>query len=656
MYGDTMTNHRKPPAVAALAVALTTLSVPPAESADADKLETLIVRAAREPQAPGLIGSAFTVLDGELLAQRQTASLAEILRSVPGVAVSRAGVSGSQTQLRMRGGESNQVLVFIDGVRANDPAQNGEFNFAHLLNAELASVEVIRGPQSALWGSDALSGVINVSTRNGDSGVDGGIFAEGGSNSWQQLGASGRYGNKRVRASISVNDLETDGENISRQGSEDDGYQNTTANGRASLVLTDALSLDGSLRYVDANNQFDGIDFGSGLPADTADETDVEQWYGRMAVSLGTVNDRWRHSLSLALTDTDNKNRTENAFAPSGFDIYTTEAEVTVITAQSSFDLAAGHTLTAAWERIEEDFKQRGPVGFGDPNRDEDIDSDSFVGEYRGRLGEHFSVLASVRRDDNSDFDDKTTGRVSGAWEASQATTLRGAWGTGIKNPTFTERFGFFTDFVGNPDLQPEESTGWEIGVDQRLLDNQLRLSLTWFEEELEDEINGFVFDPASGGFTADNEDGESRRQGLELGGQWQLSKTLSLSGAYTWLDATENDPSGGDIDEIRRAEHIANANLNWVILGGRGNLNINVDYNGEQDDLFFPPTPPFQERVELDDFVLVGVAANYRVWRTLELFARVENALDEDYEEVFGYVAPGRMLIGGLRYRFNGD
>lgn len=650
-----MKNHRIP-AAAALVVALTTLPPVPTSAADTDKLETLIVRAAREHLAAELIGSAFTVLDGELLAQRQTASLAEILRSVPGVAVSRAGVSGSQTQLRMRGGESNQVLVFIDGVRANDPAQNGEFNFAHLLNAELAAVEVIRGPQSALWGSDALSGVINISTRSGDAGVDGGVFAEGGDNGWQQVGASGRYGNERVEASFSVNDVETDGENISRQGDEDDGYQNTTANGRASLTLAESLRLDGSLRYVDASNQFDGIDFSTGLPTDTADETDVEQWYGRVALNLGTMDDRWRHSLALALTDTDNENRTENSFAPSGFDIYTTEAEVTVITLQSSFDVTAGHTLTGAWERIEEDFKQRGPIGFGDPNRDEDIDSDSFIGEYRGRFKEQVSVMASVRHDDNSDFDDKTTGRVSAAWEVLPTTTLRGAWGTGIKNPTFTERFGFFTDFIGNPDLEPEESTGWEIGVDQRLLDNQLRLSLTWFDEELEDEINGFVFDPDSGGFTADNEDGESQRQGLELGGRWQLSKTLSLSAAYTWLDATEDDPTDGDIDEIRRAEHIANANLNWIILGGRGNLNINLDYNGEQDDLFFPPTPPFQERVELDDFVLVGVAANYRVWRRLELFARVENALDEDYEEVFGYRAPGRTLIGGLRYRFSGE
>ena len=130
-----------------------------------DNLETVLVRAAREPISISELGSAVTVLNSETLAQRQTAPLAEILRSVPGVAVSRVGVMGSQTQLRMRGGEANQVLVFIDGIRANDPAQNDEFNMAHVMNYDIESVEVIRGPQSALWSSDALSGVINITTR-----------------------------------------------------------------------------------------------------------------------------------------------------------------------------------------------------------------------------------------------------------------------------------------------------------------------------------------------------------------------------------------------------------------------------------------------------------------------------------------------------------
>ncbi len=621
--------------------------LPAYAAAREDTLETVVVRAAREPIDAASSGSSVTVLDESYLDHRQTAALSEILRAVPGAAVSRSGPMGTQAQLRMRGAEANHTLVFIDGIRANDPAQGGEFNFAHLLNADIEAVEVIRGPQSALWGSDALAGVINVRTRRGGDGLGGSVYAEGGENSWQNFGANARYGNDSFRAAAGIASVETDGDNISRQGGEDDGYENTTLNGTFDWTATDTLSFDGSLRYVDATNDFDETDFSTSLPADSNSENEVEQLYGRLGASLSTLDGRWRHSASISLTDTENENRGEFSRSQS-------EAEVIVYTLQTSFDLAQGHTLTGAFERWEEDFTQRGvATEFGDPNRDEDIDTNSFIVEYRGQLTDSLSVLASARNDDNSDFDDKTTGRLSAAWQVTDATTLRGAWGTGIKNPTFTERFGFFTNFVGNPDLKPEESEGWEIGIDQRLLDDRLQLSATWFDEELEDEINGFFFDPGIGefgDFTAVNEDGSSEREGLELSASWLLLQGLSLNAAYTWLDSS--DPDGSD--EIRRAEHIASANLNWDFFGGRGNLNLQVDYNGEQDDFFFPPTPPFDaERVELDSFTLVTLAGSYQLLNNLQLYARIENATDEDYEEVLGFVAPGRTAIAGVRYSF---
>ena len=620
-----------------------------------DSLETVLVRAAREPISISELGSAVTLLNSETLAQRQTAPLAEILRSVPGVAVSRAGVMGSQTQLRMRGGEANQVLVFIDGIRANDPAQNDEFNMAHVLNYDIESVEVIRGPQSALWGSDALSGVINITTRQAQGGSRASAFAEGGSNSWQNYGASGAYSGDQWRSSASVNNLETDGENISRQGNEDDGYKNLTTNLGLGYDFTDDFKLDANFRYTDAQNDFDSTDFSTGLIADSANRTDVDQLYGRVTARLNTLDGRWSHQLSYAITDTNNKNRDENSFAPTGFDVTEANADVSVASYQTTFQLVEDHSITAAIEHEEEDYKQRGPTVFGDPNRNESVETDSAVLEYRGALTESVSVLAGVRHDDNSDFKDKTTGRLSAAWRIlDDRTKLRASYGTGIKNPTFTERFGYFNDFIGNPNLKPEESTGWDVGIDQRLLNDHLNLSLTWFQEELKDEINGFVFDPATGGFTAENENGNSDRKGIEFSGSWQLLSSVNLGFAYTWLDATEEDNfSGKDSREIRRPKHIASANLNWMFLNDRANLNLNVDYNGKQDDFFFPPVPPYQERVELDDFTLVTVASSYQLTKQLQLFGRVENAFDENYEEVYGFATQGRTAYAGVRYSF---
>ena len=620
-----------------------------------DNLETVLVRAAREPISISELGSAVTVLNSETLAQRQTAPLAEILRSVPGVAVSRVGVMGSQTQLRVRGGEANQVLVFIDGIRANDPAQNDEFNMAHVLNYDIESVEVIRGPQSALWGSDALSGVINITTRQAQGGSRASAFAEGGSNSWQNYGASGAYSDEQWRSSASVNNLETDGENISRQGNEDDGYKNLTTNLGLGYDFTDDFKLDSNFRYTDAQNDFDSTDFNTGLIADSANRTDVDQLYGRVIARLNTLDGRWSHQLSYAITDTRNKNRDENSFAPTGFDVTEADADISVASYPYTFQIVEDHSITAAIEHEEEDYKQRGPTDFGDPNRNESLETDSAVLEYRGAVTESVSVLAGVRHDDNSDFKDKTTGRLSAAWRILDGRTkLRASYGTGIKNPTFTERFGYFNDFIGNPNLKPEESSGWDVGIDQRLLNDHLNLSLTWFQEELKDEINGFVFDPATGGFTAENENGNSDRKGVEFNGSWLVLTSVNLGFAYTWLDATEEDDfSGKDSREIRRPKHIASANLNWVFLNDRANLNLNVDYNGKQDDFFFPPVPPFQERVELDEFTLVTVASSYQLTKQLQLFARVENALDENYEEVYGFATQGRTAYAGARYSF---
>ena len=614
--------------------------------------ETLIVMAGRLPQPADKLGSSVTLLDGDWLARRQGALLGELLRAVPGVSVSRSGGVGAITQVRMRGGESNHVLVFIDEVRANDPAQNGEFNFANLLAAGVESVEIIRGPQSSLWGSDALSGVISIATRRAEAGLGGAALVEGGSDDWRRFDGSAGYGDDRLRMRVGASGLETSGDNVSRNGDERDGHSNATLGLALDYDFDRSLRTSGSLRYTDTSTEFDGVDFSTGLPADRDNETDARQLYGRLSVALDTLDGRWQQRLSYASTNTDNENVTENTLATTGYDLNTTRTRAGVLSYQTSVSLAEGQAVTGAYERQEQRFSQRGPVGFGDPNRDEDISADSFVFEYSGDITPAFALLASARTDRNSDFRNKTTGRVSAAWRFAEAVKLRAAYGTGSKHPTFTERYGYFTSFFGNPDLKPEHSRGWEVGVDAGRLDGPFTLGLTWFDEALRDEIDGFVFDPAIGLFTAGNEDGKSRRRGLEVQGHWLPATWLRLRLAYAWLDAEENN-AGAFEREIRRPEHTVSANIDWDFLAGRANLNLNLDYNGTQDDFFFPPVPPYRERVRLDEFALLSVAGSYRLTEGLTLFARIENAFDENYEEVFGFVAPGRGAYAGLRYQF---
>jgi vitamin B12 transporter len=193
--------------------------------------------------------------------------------------------------------------------------------------------------------------------------------------------------------------------------------------------------------------------------------------------------------------------------------------------------------------------------------------------------------------------------------------------------------------------------------MDQRFESARLRLSATWFDERLEDEINGFVYDPGRGGFTAENEDGSSRRKGLEIEGDWRASDAFTLGFAWSWLNAREPDPLGeGSGTEIRRPERTAGLRVRWVPAGTRLDLGLRIDHSSSQDDFFFPPEPPFQQRVTLEEFTLVSLSASWDLRRSVSVFGRVDNALDASYEEVLGFRGAGRQGIIGVRYRFDAD
>ena len=628
-------------------------------SADnSEDLEIMLVTASRTPVSTNHIGSSFTVIDARQLKNRQMVSISEILRDVPGFSVSRNGVLGSSTQIRVRGSEANQVLVFIDGIEVNDLAQGGEFNFAHLLTSDIERIEVIRGPQSALWGSDALAGVINITSKRGAGPVSFSGFVEGGSFGTSRGGVNISGSGENYHFNLAGSIIDSDGENISRQGDEDDGYKNTSLSFSWGYESTENLSLSAAWRHTDATNQFDSESFVTGLPTDADNKTDTVQNYGRIQAKLSLFNGQWEHILGSSITSTDNENFS------AGIATSSTEGKKYKFDYQTNFfletpgPLNAFHTFTFAIDHEKEEFTQRGTASFfGDPNQDLELDTTSLVGEYRITIAENLSLSGSIRHDNNSDFDNAMTHRVTAAYLFPETgTRLHSSYGTGVKNPGFTERFGFFTSqtstFVGNPDLKPEQSKGWDIGIEQSLFDDKVTIGLIYFNEELKDEINGFFFDPVTFISTAVNRDGVSERQGLELSGQASLSDGLTLSANYTYLDATFPDAiTGIQVTEIRRAEHMFNANLNYGFLDNKANINLNINYNGEQDDFFFQPPFFTQVRVTLDSFTLVSLSGSYQINQHISLYGRIENLLDEEYEEVFGFQTLGIGVFAGVRF-----
>ena len=612
------------------------------------EIDQIVVSGAMTPLTINQLGSAATVIGRDEIERRQVRYVTDLLRSVPGFSVSRTGVTGSQTQVRVRGAEANHVLVMIDGVRATDPATGDEFRWEHLTTTNIERIEIVRGPQSALWGSDAVAAVVNVITRSGSngSGVDG--FVESGSNKTINGGFNGVIGDDGWSLTGSVERLETDGSNVSRSGDEDDNSDITTASLGGQIDATDNLSFNVGLRAVDAYSQFDPVDFFvTGLPVDGDLATESTNLYARAGASLKTHEGRVTHQLIANYFDSDHTNLIDQIEDSStGSDRVTFRYQSDIALRENGLSLALEHQQAS--------YEYQGAVIFGDPNQKQKRDITSVIAEYQGLSIERFTWLLSGRYDDNSDFEDAINGRLSLSYKLSEETTLRGSVGTGQKDPTFTEQFGFFPgQFIGNPDLKPEQSVSFDIGVDRSFSDGAVLLQATLFHQDLKDEINGFVFDPVTFLVTAENVDGKSERSGVELAARWTVNENVSLNSSYTYTDATEDDSSGGSVRELRRPEHAGSISADFTTSNERFSASLFADYGGDRSDIFFPPFPAPSEIVTLKSYWLLDLTAQYALTPSVTVFVRGANLLDENYEEVYGYRTLGRTAYLGARINF---
>ncbi len=417
----------------------------------------------------------------------------------------------------------------------------------------------------------------------------------------------------------------------------------------ARLEPGEAVGLDVVARRVETRNEFDATDFATGLPADSDRASENTKSYLAATASFDSGS-RWNHRLELTYLDSLNENEADGAAAGS------TAAEKAGFRHQSTFAPPdAAHAFTFALEHESERFVQRGQASpFGDPNQRQRLKTTGYVFEYRNEVADALSFSASARYDTSSDFESAATYRLTAAHALGERTQLRGSYGTGQKSPTFVERFGFFPDlFLGNPELKPEHSEGWEIGFRRTFGAGRMSLDAAYFDERLGDEINGFAFDAATGRFTAVNQTGTSHREGVETRVSARLSDALELTGSYAYLDATEPDGSGGQTREVRRPRHTGGLNLHYA-FAPRASLNLNVAYNGQRYDTFFPPSG-IAERRELGAYRLVTLAGRAELTDRIELFGRIENLLDEDYEDVFGFATAGRGAYVGVRADLDG-
>ena len=625
------------------------MSVPAEE---AFELDDMLVTSHLQPISLRDVASSVTIITREEIEQKQARFLSDLLRDVPGFAVSQAGGAGSQTQIRVRGSEANHLLVLMDGVRANDPAASGEFLYQLALTSDIERIEIIRGPQSATWGSDAMAGVINIiRTKDvSDNYLAGNL--EAGSFSTINAAVNGGYSNDKIQVSGGVSYLDTNGTNISRFGNEKDGARNLNGNLTMDVDISETVDLRFSGQTIDARNDYDDIDyFLTGLPVDADRVTESKQNFLTGEARYDRSDGPFSGSFAVNWMSSGHDNISDGLWSGS------TASDTLEYRLRGGIRLGAeqNHRFGFGLEHQKVEFEQRGDASYLDPNQDQSYRISGYAVEYIGKPVDAFSWTASARLDDYSDFDNATTWQLAGSYRLSPAWRLRASVGTGSKAPTFTERYGYYVDmFIGNPNLKPESSQGWEVGVDTNWSQGRYHFELAYFDQDLEDEIDSFVYEPVSGLYTAANKQNDSSRKGVEAVFDAKVSQFVVLSASYTYTRAMENDGMGNSFAEVRRPKNMATVAANFYFQENRGNVNLNANYVGSQLDVFYDPITYQSEPVKVDSYIVADLAASWKLTQSLELTARVTNLFDKNYEEILGFVRPGRAIYGGIRGRFD--
>ncbi len=598
-----------------------------------EQLPEIVVSASRVPLQAQAVGSSVTVITAEEIERKQVRVVSDLLREVPGVAVHLSGTAGTLTAVRLRGTEHGHTLVIIDGVKVNDPSSSGAvFNFADLLAADIERIEVLRGPQSGIYGSDAIGGVVNIVTKKGRGPATASLSVEGGSFGTGNVSAGVRGGGDGHDFSLNAAAFRTSGISIAA-GNEKDGYRNQTYSAKLGLRPGENLEFRLFGRYVKGNVETDNV------PRDNDDRTGSDHAMGRTRLSYSLLDGDWRHAVGAAMhrkrrTVVSSWGTSEYDGRKSRFDYETNYFFETPAAADAT------HAVTFVAER-ETDSQTSGGAS-------SEVASHGYSAEYQVGFSDRLFLSGSVRHDDNERFDDTTTFRVTAAYVLDgSGTRFHGSYGTGVKNPTLSQLFQQFGRVGPNPDVEPEESKGWDIGIEQSLLEGRLSLDMTWFNNRPTNLIYwndaGTPYDwqnPGTGDDDFyDNLDGTSKISGLEFTATARPAKGMSLSAQYTYTDA--KDPDGELLP--RRAEHVASLNFGYAFLDGKASVDLGIDYNGKQLNRKANP-------VMLDDFTLVNLAAAYKVTERIELFGRVDNLFDTDYEEVPGYHTTGIGFFAGLR------
>ena len=590
--------------------------------------ETIVVTANRTERAISQVGESVTVVEEKEIVNRQPSDVLDVLRTVPGVTFNRNGGIGTNAGVSIRGAESDQTVVLIDGVKLNDPASpGGGFNFGPLLLGNIARVEVVRGSQSVLYGSQAIGGVVNLITREPTEEL--GMFAraEYGARDTAELtgNVSGRFG--PVAASIGASYLHTDGISAfseARGGAERDGFESLGVNGKIDIALSENLSIDLRGFYADGEVGIDGFPAPDYVFADVDEVSYRNDFVGYAGLNADFLDGRFRNRLGFAYTNIDRRNFNFDTDT----ETFDANGENRRYEYQGVFDAAEFVELVFGAEREESDFRS---------GTDEaDVWINSVYGQVNLSPVTGLSLTGGVRYDDHETFGDATTFAASGAYTPNSGdTVVRASYGEGFKAPSLYQIYSTY----GNPALLPEESESWDVGITHSFLDRRAQIGVTYFERDSTNLI-GFVSTATPPFGFYDNTELASAK-GWEFGLAVRPVDGFDVALNYTNIDAID-ETTGHKL--ARRAEDKADLVVDYRMSNGIG-IGATVLVVGDSFD-------NASNTRQLDGYVVADLRASYGVTEQLEIFGRVENLFDEEYETVYRYGQPGRAVFGGVRFR----
>lgn len=608
---------------APLALALATTA--PARAQEPILLDPIILSGGFSPVDAAAYGRAVTVLTAEEMEKRGVASVQDALRGLPGVSVSSTGASS--TAVRIRGGESRHTLILIDGVNAG--AGDQPYPLSGLDLADVERIEVLRGPQSVYYGSDAATGVVNIITRKAErsGGYARAEVGHGGALAFGHAVVTDRW---RLQADLGYRDDNGYDHSVAGNGDKD-GIRRATLGFSGEWTASEDLRLGFSSRHSEERYWYDATNYGATSAEDYL--LDAPFWADRderinlLWGEFTSLDGRLTHRLSWQDTVNEITTHDDN---PSESKLRRRAWKYRATYGLDGAAASADQTLALSLERITD--RTSGEA-------DRRWDTDAVALEYRGAYANGLDVQFGVRHDDNSRFQSKTTWNAGVSWRVEGTPwRLHASAGTGLSNPQYYQIIGGFGS-IGNPDLKPEENRSVDLGVEYTLPGSQGTLDVTWFRDRLEDQIVATEDSYA-------NLDGTSRREGIEVSYRHDVTGDLTIGAAYTYLDAT--NPNGSVA--IRRPRHELALNASLQTFGGRGWIAADLRHVRDLADTQFWGA---YETTNLPDFTTVNLAASYELTDSARLTGRVTNLFDKEYSETWGYAAPGRAAWVGVETRW---